>query len=162
MATLSEAAQRRLRTAVHEAGHAVAAVALGHEVKLATILADGESSGHIEVEDQTRSLAERAMVRLAGREAMILSDLGEHVLPGCREDLFRAHRYVLVLAEGDEARAGEITEELRTRTNELLFDRARELGEVSIALLEHDTLTADELRNLISGEPGLRLLARRR
>jgi hypothetical protein len=91
------------------------------------------------------------MVRLAGVTALGLAGL---LTPsaelGCRQDLREAKAYALDLAEGCEARAEQIVSELRVKTRRLVFerDRSREHGAVTITLLERETLSASELRQV--------------
>jgi ATP-dependent Zn protease len=139
--------------AVHEAGHALAALMFNHDVTFATILADKDSGGRVDFDDwdQAGTLEERTMVLLAGREALVLSGLlTDDARAGCARDLAHARAHVLVHCNGDEARADQLTSELRARTNALLAEHFPAVGEVSIELLKRLTLTGNELREIIA------------
>jgi hypothetical protein len=143
----------RLTEATHEAGHALVAVALGLEVKLATILGDRKLRAYIELaEPEACSLRAHAMVRLASRQAHVA--YGELDIPGteigCRQDLEEARAYALVMADGDEDGAQALLAELRAEVDDLFFERGSDLGNISIALLKHWTLTGAELRDIIA------------
>jgi hypothetical protein len=102
--------------------------------------------------DDGGTLAERAMVRLAGREALKLAGLLDASAElGCRRDLEEAQACALELAGGDKAKAERILAELRVKTSRLLFDRDRwrEHGAVALAVLQRETLNRDELRRVL-------------
>jgi len=135
--------RERLERAIHEAGHAVAALALGIPVHGVTIRSDRDSHGCTRIADEG-SLEARAIVRLAGPIALAM-----HGLPasGCGRDLREAR----ALAAELDTDTDRLLDELRTRTCALLFDRdrSRELGAVTLALLERDTLTGTELASAL-------------
>jgi hypothetical protein len=138
----------RLDTATHEAGHAVVALALGIDVKLATILRAPGSVGRVElIEPDAGSLEDRAMVRLAGERAMVA--FGLYPDAGCLKDLSEARTYALTLTGGDESRTEDILGSLRVTVDDLIFEHGLEIGDVSVALLERSTLTGAELRAVL-------------
>ena len=135
-----------IRTSIHEAAHATVALAYGHDVKLATILADDTSLGHVEFEDYAEgTIRERAAVRLAGEVGQRLNGYGS---TGCGKDLRQVRAHLLVLAKGDEVGAKRLTEELRSEVRDLLVDCCSSFGETSVQLLKRDTLTGIELRKI--------------
>jgi len=142
--------------ATHEAGHAVAALALGVGVKLATILTDDGIGGHVDlIDSEDARLAERAMVYLAGREAVSLAGLlDDDAQRGCRGDLERVRALVLPLADGDATAAERLTVELSVRVRDLLseWEHASAVGRVSIELLQRWTLTGAEVSEIVTAE----------
>jgi ATP-dependent Zn protease len=138
-------ASERIERATHEAGHAIVALAVGIGVARVSIRGDRDNNGACEVGD-TGSLEAKAMTRLAGREALSLSGLP---VTHCGRDLREARSYAVELV--GEADADRVLEELRAKTNTLLrdWDRWRELGDVTIALLERETLTGSELGSVL-------------
>jgi hypothetical protein len=139
-------AERRLAVATHEAGHALVAIALGVDIRSATIgHAYAGAEVHLVEQDQGGPEAQ-AMIRIAGRRALAaygLLDASTEL--GCRADLEEAQSFALAAAGGNQARADVLLEELSSRVDELLFVHHVALGEISIALLERGELTGAEL-----------------
>jgi ATP-dependent Zn protease len=152
MTTLTMRQAERLAISTHEAGHALVSLALGLDVSMATILADEDSTGHIELVDpDAGSLADRASVRLASHEALVAyGELTPETERGCAKDLREARAFALASTNGDESAADELLAELRSKVREIIFDRSADLGAIALALLEHWTLTGSELKELIS------------
>jgi hypothetical protein len=136
--------------ATHEAGHALIALVLGLDVRLATILGGADGPARIELVDQDAgSLEAQAMVRLAGRQALVaFGQLDGSTELGCRKDLEEARAYALVIADGDETGASAVLDQLRAKVDDLIFEHRLVLGEISIALLERWTLTGVELHEI--------------
>ena len=143
----------RLELATHEAGHALVALALGLDVKLATILVDQHGRARIELTDRDAGTLEaQACVRLAGRQALVaFGELDPSNELGCRQDMEQARAYALVITEGDELEAHAVLKALRSRVDDLLLEHRLALGEISIALLKRWTLTGDELDQIAGG-----------
>jgi len=137
--------QERLERATHEAGHVVAAVAQGIPVGRVSIRGGRSNHGVVEIADDEGSLEARAIVRLAGREALLLAGLP---VRGCGQDTREAR--ALAVEQAGETNADLVLAEWRARTRVLLFDRDRwrEHGAVALALLERETVTGSELPSI--------------
>jgi hypothetical protein len=146
--------EKRLEVATHEAGHALVALTLGLEVRLATILDGRLGPARIElVGEDAGTLEARAMVRLAGRQALVaFGQLDPSTELGCRKDLEEARAYAVAIAGGDEG-AGAVLDELRTKVDDLIFEHHLALGQISIELLKCWTLTGAELLEIATNEP---------
>jgi hypothetical protein len=131
--------------ATHEAGPALIALTVGLDVRLATILDGQLGPPRIELDAKAGTLEARAMVRLAGRQALVaFGQLDPSTELGCRKDLEEARAYALVIAGGEEG-AGAVLDRLHAKVDDLIFEHRLVLGEISIALLERWTLTGAEL-----------------
>lgn len=163
------------RIAIHEAGHAVVALALGRQVDHASTVAIGPRGGGILTDGvggigTRQRLEEQIVIMLAGRAAEILV-LGEGS-SGCHVDLALATTYACAIHGSfslgatllqrapandatrplvDPAFRKRIEAELRIldeRCTKLLSDHRRELLAIAGALEQRRTLSGDELRKL--------------
>lgn len=165
------------RIAIHEAGHAVAALALGRHVDHASTVSIGVRGGGILTDGvggigTRRRLDDQVVIMLAGRAAEILM-LGEGS-SGCHVDLALATTYACAIhgsfglgatllqraPANDAARAladpwfrEQIEAELHIldeRCMKLLSDHRRQLMAIADALEQSRTLSGDELRKLFA------------
>ena len=146
---------RRERTAYHEAGHAVAAHRLGIEVKFATILLDHDSAGFVSHGDlfcdrglgSDRANLERAIkICLAGplAEARFYP---RYRRPRGSQDYDCAFGLARYLAGSAGEREFIRYQERQTRA---LLDRYwGDVERVARALLEHDQLSVNQVRDII-------------
>ena len=146
---------RRERTAYHEAGHAVAAHRLGIEVKFATILPDHDSAGFVSHGDlfcdrglgSDRANLERAIkICLAGplAEARFYP---RYRRPRGSQDYDCASGLARYLAGSAGEREFIRYQERQTRA---LLDRYwGDVERVARALLEHDQLSVNQVRDII-------------
>jgi hypothetical protein len=133
--------------ATHEAGHALVAIALRVDVRLATI-GDDELEG-AQVTFAGASAREQALIRLAGRQALVgFGQLNDDSEARCEQDLRQALAYALAVTPGDRPRANVLVDLLRAEVDDLLLAQARLLGEISIALLQRGELTGAELHEI--------------
>ena len=163
----------RRRIALHEAGHAVAALAYGHTVERVTIVGDGSVGGSTALSDDrplTRASIEAHLtVALAGRAADEL--LGEGADAGAVADLARATKYAaachlqLGLREKLTHRDGDIDRALRfdpalaaavEQDLQAAMERARAIVmsqrdlvmRIADALVHHRVLDTDDIARL--------------
>jgi ATP-dependent Zn protease len=174
MSSSSKRAQRR-RTAYHEAGHAVANQHHDVPFRSITIRSDANSYGHVRVyahrltadhvynpSPRVRDHLERLVVcLLAGREAerLVASRynhlgaghlrMGKYARLSPGSDLDQAIDYAgrVVSLEGEEGRA--YFHWLTQRTRAFVTRRHDEIAAVADALIERETLTADEVRDVV-------------
>ncbi|KUL97304.1 hypothetical protein DK26_01115 [Bosea sp. WAO] len=168
------------RIAIHEAGHAVAALALGRHVDHASTVSTGVRAGGILTDGvggigTRQRLDDQVVIMLAGRAAEILM-LGEGS-SGCHVDLALATTYACAIhgsfglgaallqraPANDAARAladprfrEQIEAELHIldeRCMKLLSDHRRQLMDIADALEQRRTLSGDELRKLFACPP---------
>jgi len=142
----------RMRTAYHEAGHAVVARALDVPVKYATIVPSEGSLGHMKSENywdthcrwhgegKTKDdidLAGKAhvMIMMAGREAERLVLDFHHDTKGDRMDRRDIRRLAKWMSIDESA-----LEELRIRTRRVIMAYKREIKQVADVLLCSDTI----------------------
>ncbi|MEY9242533.1 hypothetical protein ABIF27_003188 [Bradyrhizobium elkanii] len=153
----------QLRTAYHEAGHAVVARVLGIPVTIATVIADDKSLGHVvfaetplqmhhrlfpaggEVKDLT---AWKAHIRatMAGREAEIAVLGFHHDDKGDRQDKRHINRLAKWL---DYRTRDETLHYLRADTNQIVGIMSRSIRRVAEVLTHTSSLTQDELDEII-------------
>lgn len=165
------------RIAIHEAGHAVAALALGRHVDHASTVSIGVRGGGVLTDGvggigTRQRLEDQVVIMLAGRAAEILM-LGEGS-SGCHVDLALATTYACAIhgsfglgatllqraPANDAARAladpgfrEQIEAELHIldeRCMKLLSDHRRQLMAIADALEQRRTLSGDELRKLFA------------
>lgn len=164
------------RIAIHEAGHAVAALALGRQVDHASTVAVGARGGSVLTEGvgigTRQRLEDQVVIMLAGRAAEILA-LGDGS-SGCQLDLALATTYACAIhgsfglgatlihraPANDPARSltdpafrDVIEAQLRTldeRCTKLLSSHRSQLDAIARELERKRTLTGDELRNLFA------------
>lgn len=163
------------RVAIHEAGHAVAALALGRNVDHASTVSIGSRRGGILTDGvgaigTRQRLEDQVVIMLAGRAAEIL--LLGNGSSGCQLDLALATTYICGIhgsfglgstllhrapandtmrALADPRFGDRVEAELRIldeRCMKLLTAHQRQLNVISAALERKRTLTGDELRAL--------------
>lgn len=164
------------RIAIHEAGHAVAALALGRQVDHASTVAVGARGGGVLTEGvgigTRQRLEDQVVIMLAGRAAEVLA-LGDGS-SGCQMDLALATTYACAIhgsfglgatlihraPANDPARSltdpafrDVIEAQLRTlneRCTKLLSSHRSQLDAIARELERKRTLTGDELRKLFA------------
>jgi len=175
-----------LRTAAHEAGHAVLALALSREAKIekATILPRGSSLGMVILSQQNEGLnisydecMSYMAIALGGYAAESLTS-SENVTSGAEEDLRlanrRARQMVARWGMGDlgpqhlptdddfyltsgsekmrrafEDSVGSLIHTARTQAIQILTLNKSALRQLTLALIEHETLTGAEVSDLV-------------
>ena len=167
IAALAE--DQRKKTAYHEAGHVVMACVFGRIPILATIVpVPGESEGRTEFEDdapectkryfdQSEERQEYVYKRVLGELAGIVGhDLG---YPGRECD--QSDRNDMVFTQQlieEQVRWSDPQDYLRCMirvSNEILGERKAIVDRVAQALLENETLTGDQLKELCPIDPVL-------
>jgi Peptidase family M41 len=148
--------ESRVVTAYHEAGHAVAAVTLGLDLEVASIVPDGDRLGHVIVTvDEARDLdyyVRRATMTWCGPLAgerhfgARVEDLGDD-----DRDQVAAYGDLVALGSGE---AGDFAQWTRSRAMNLLAVHFDAIADVALALLEHDVLTGDEIRRIVAAAEG--------
>jgi len=144
--------ENRVKIAYHEAGHAVAAVVLGLEVEMASIVPEGDILGHVVAPEPIDSSLEcwiaRATMLWCGPLAA-QRHFGAFIDDGGSDD----HESIDVFGDCAAIGAGELggfKEWTRARAMSVLNANWSAVTAVALALLEHDTLTGDEIRQLVA------------
>lgn len=139
-------------TAYHEAGHAVAALALGRPVHRVSVLPDRDRLGWCEfrkgVFRPSEDWLEReALIALAGMAAEA-RHTGEYALPEAAQDL----RYVrkLALQRASERSVERLERRLLAKTEHLLADddHWRAVESIAAELLKHGQISGRAARHL--------------
>lgn len=139
MGGLAEPGAERIRTAYHEAGHGVIAYRFGHYGDRISIKSDGENSGSAQTEAEScdgSTDREQIVVLFAGLTAERVHDAGADPR-GAAGDEERAVKLLRFQPNGAE-------KELRAQTAELVKKNWREIEAVATALVESETIDADE------------------
>jgi ATP-dependent Zn protease len=139
--SLADAMRKRL--AIHESGHAIAAITLGLPIVAVTI-ADGDPHVHRGVYKQTPDLAVEclAIMCLSGpaAEELCCGPITDH---GDRIDRQMARGYLR--ERYNEAQLVLQFERMQLAAERLVTSSRREITSVATALLRRGTLTADEV-----------------
>lgn len=154
----------RTRTALHEAGHVVASVALGRKVRSATIVPEGDRLGSVRTSRLRRldpaatdrrmrmTIEREVMILLAGSVAEQLAGAGPH---GGRRDRRDALALVGFLS-GSASEEEAYVRWLRERTRTLLRIHWAAVQAVAKALLAKGTLNGASVREIArSADEGL-------
>jgi hypothetical protein len=133
----------RIRTAYHEAGHAVVADALGIEVEHVSIMPDGASAGRCQF-GQGGDLGDFICFLIAGGVAEACSPAeAQPGLDGC--DWLRIDR-LLDSHLPDPIRQYRLWQRLDRRTRELVAQQWRAIERVASLLLIHEEIPGDLVR----------------
>lgn len=127
--------------AYHEAGHAVVAWALGCIVRLVTIDADG---GRCECEDPPEP---------EGKLVLCFAGPASQRTHGPVESWHGGGDYGKAVEVGHSGISDERVRELIDKTYELVVEHWGNIGRVADALIESDTLNADEIGALLGPTP---------
>jgi hypothetical protein len=130
------------RTAIHEASHAVMADEVGAPITHATIEPSEGKNGHVRCDKRALSLREKIIISLASSAAQTILKLGQVDPTGCAGDMRKAKRHSRKLSPGSLVEIGIETFALVTR-------RWSDVRRVAQALLEHGTLTGEEIAKLL-------------
>lgn len=164
----------REATAHHEAGHAVMAFLLGHKVRSVTIVPgatpDGEQyqgmvhstpRGRVDFYSNTPAMRIKIehviMVTLAGDIAQRKFRPRSSRTWHASADRTTAADMALSLCGSGEQTSAFLAW-LHIRTRDIIHDRWRVVKSVAAALLERETLTGEELRQVIFGRPAYRIV----
>jgi hypothetical protein len=149
---LSSAEDRRderMGTALHEAGHTIAAEHLGFEPSALVLFGDSEAQSHgygppaSEGTHETRA-ADDLVVTLAGEVALeVFGD--PDPARGAFEDQVHAREVAFDLADGEPVRADALLVEARERATRLIRERYREVLLLAETLLVNHRLAGGEL-----------------
>lgn len=146
----------RAVTAYHEAGHAVAAVVLGLDVELATIVSTVEPWGHLRGHVVVTVPGRRDLDYYVRRATMTwCGPLAEHRHLGAGVEDIGDEDCRQIFAYGDLSalglgEAGAFAQWTRTRAMSVLGGHWPAISAAAAALLERDTLTGDEVRQLVA------------
>jgi len=172
--TLSIAdAWQQWRTAIHEAGHAVAAIRLGLDCKRVTIEADHDSAGHAIVpakygngpvkietlqdmesaaDDEREMLSSTAIHLFAGAEAEREFFRSVSLL-GCKSDLHKARMWIkewcVLLKDTDDESRKTCGDRLKDKAAQIIRRDRASVERLAIALVERESLTGAEIKALI-------------
>lgn len=163
-----EASEERRITAWHEAGHAVAAVLLGIEVSVVSVLPDAEGLGRYSRTDTELPILARGapssrtgrllLVALCGLAAQRLIQPDAHDRDG-RDDLWGARTVEPLLGEypsrADRRAAWTAARQVvilaaRQQAADLVQRHRRRIELVASALMERDELTGEEVRRIVA------------
>jgi hypothetical protein len=139
----------RIRTAYHEAGHAVISRAFGVSVVRATIIREGSSLGHILNGSDVHSANGLAhvMILMAGREAEQMVLGFHHDTRGDRSDRRKIMSALRHIWSSDR---DKLIKEMRIRTGRLVMRKFRQsIINVAQALLSAETLDQKRLDQII-------------
>jgi ATP-dependent Zn protease len=140
-------------TAYHEAGHAVIAFRLGHEIKKVTIVPSRRSLGRYVCSTPRRTSPDDIKIDLAGPLAEALVNPSDvQIQLGSRGDWRNTRRSVReFVARGfiNGRERGVLIEELLQETRALVRRDAEAIARVAAALLKHETLTGDDIKRLM-------------
>jgi ATP-dependent Zn protease len=142
----------RVATAWHEAGHAAAAVVLGLGVERSTIIPEGDCLGHVIVpvanDPDLAYYVDRAVMSWCGPLAEQRHfGGGVDELGGEDRDQIRAYGELAALGLYE---ADTFTQWTRARAMNLLAAHFPAVAAVALALLERDTLSCAEVRQLVT------------
>jgi hypothetical protein len=161
---------RERYTAIHEAGHAVAAFYLRHRVRKVTIVPTGDALGHVRhnpimfakqgvFDDSLRGIARaetRIIILYAGPIAHRRFRPKSPWKLGGTSDFDLASKLMSHL-EGPDYKCNRLYDRLLWRRAELLVDlRWRDINAVAKALLRHRTLNAREVNAAIDRAHGFK------
>src|SRR5262245_2324647 len=137
-------------TAYHEAGHAVIAYRLGYEVKKARINPKrGGGSVHV----RNRWSPDDIKINLAGPLAEALVNPSDEQIQlgasGDRRNTRRNARLFVSLGFIGSSEKNILIEELMHETKAMVRRDAEAIARVADALLEHKTLTGDEIKRIV-------------
>lgn len=149
---------RRVRTAYHEAGHAVVARALGVEVLNVSIVADDIVLGSVSHKIPTRIIffetdvvETHLMILMAGRESEKMNLGFFHNDGGDRRDRRDMKPFIRLYKTAKGAKVDESLEELRNKTVSLvMIDFKESIRQVARALLSAKTLDQKRLDQIIA------------
>jgi hypothetical protein len=146
----------RAEVSHHEAGHSVAALVLGLDVEVATIVPDGSRLGHVIVAVEEQG----DLAYYVARSVMLWAGLlagQRHIGAGIDEiggdDLEQVAFYADCVAIGSGETDGFMVW-TRARAMSVLNEHWSAVSAVALALLEHDTLTGDEVRAIVDDVDG--------
>jgi hypothetical protein len=139
-----------LEVAVHEAGHAVIARAVGWRGGKVTLQdADGNARNYYHVDDDRTSLKE-ALVGLGGRAATEVL-LGHASDPGCAIDDAKIGQVLEANGFGDKGFAFDVRMALLADVHALIRRHQAAVALVAVNLLARETLSGAEIDQLVGG-----------
>ena len=146
--------ERLKHTAYHEAGHAVVAFRLGYEVGKVTIKRRQGVLGRADIRNRTSP--GDIKINLAGALAeALVNPSDEQIQLGAHSDWRNTRRSVrefVALGFINGRERGILIEELLQETRALVRRDAGAIARVAAALLEHETLTGDDIKRLVEAQ----------
>jgi len=138
-------------TAYHEAGHAVMALRLGYEVRKVTIVRRQGVLGKAEIRNRTSP--DDIRIDLAGALAeALVNPNDEQIQLGALSDwrnVRRSTREFVALGFIGDQEGDILIEELLQETRALVRRDKAAITKVAEALLEHKTLTGDDVKHIV-------------
>jgi len=145
-----------LATALHEAGHAVAAVELGIDFDTVALGSDGRSDGRIsgiaypDVKRPDPEAVEEFLAYLYAGAAAVAALYGAPVIAGSSEDRLQAEYWAAhIFARVSEYRDGQ--QRAQSRAGAIVRERSQAVRAVAAALLNEGQLSVDRVRAIVAG-----------